>query len=95
MGVEVFLTKCSQYAGKFETRYIRRKGVRFPATRFQENEVVPDEQEFKAVEILGSRIYEGKAQYLIRWEGYEETTWHDADTLTCVELMEEYELENE
>lgn len=28
--------------------------------------------------IVGSRIYRGKYQYEIQWEGYDDTTWNDA-----------------
>ena len=44
--------------------------------------------------ILGSRIFEGVYQYEVSWEGEEETTWHNADTLSCYDLIDEFEINN-
>lgn len=73
---------------------MRRKGTRQPKARYHDpNAAVAGEEQFIPEEILGDRIFEGKYQYLVKWEGYEETTWHDADTLQCIEMIEVYESE--
>ena len=49
----------------------------------------PDTYEVEA--ILDSRIRRGKIQYLVRWTGYNQTTWEPLDHLTgCKELISEF-----
>lgn len=88
--------KCKNaYAGKFSSRTMKKKGTRRPKARYHDPNVGEGEgeEEFVAEAILGDRIFEGRYQYLVRWVGFVETTWHDADTLRCVEMIEEYECE--
>lgn len=82
------------YAGKFSTRTMNRKGNRRPKARYHDPSAMEEgEEEFVPEEIIADRIFEGKYQYLVRWEGYEDLTWHDADTLQCVDMIELYEIE--
>ena len=53
----------------------------------------PAPEQKNALAILGSRYYEGRYQYEVRWEGEEDTTWEWADTLNCIELIENYEID--
>lgn len=86
-------TRCkNQYAGKLSRRTIRRKGTRQPKARYHDSTVEEEaEQQYVAEEVLGDRVFEGRYQYLVKWVGYDDTTWHDADTLQCIEMIEEYE----
>jgi hypothetical protein len=44
--------------------------------------------------IKGSRYFESKYQYEVKWAGYDETIWIDADKLACYNLIEEYEIKS-
>ena len=68
------------------------KGMRQPRARYHEEQAEAEEPVvFVPTAIHGSRQFEGKDQYEVQWEGYPYTTWCDADSLTCVELIEEFE----
>ena len=55
----------------------------------------PPAQDKVALEIRGSRYYEGKYQYEVLWGGEEDTTWELADRLNCIELIEKYEIDQQ
>lgn len=39
------------------------------------------------------RLYRGKVQYLVAWEGYDKMTWVNAEDMNCPELMEDWEIQ--
>jgi hypothetical protein len=73
---------------------MHKVGLRAPSSRFNDSQPVAttSTEQYVAKSILGNRIYEGRYQYEVEWEGYDDTTWHDADTLSCIDLMEQYEV---
>jgi hypothetical protein len=89
--------KCenADYVGVFQKKYLTKTGLRVPPSRYHDSSARPAATEYIPAAILGNRLYEGKDQYEVQWEGYEDTTWHDADKLTCYELIEQYELNKE
>jgi len=46
-------------------------------------ELIEGEEEYIVEEVLNSRMYRRKLQYLVKWEGYgvEENTWEDSHNL--------------
>lgn len=50
------------------------------------------EEVFDVERIVDERVYKGKQQYMIKWEGYPETdnTWEDKENLMCEDLLKEY-----
>ena len=63
----------------------------FPSQAQQEPppvELLPDEDPYyKVEEVLDSRIYHKKLQYLVRWTGYQDPTWEPFENLeNCPEL---------
>ena len=80
-----------EYVGEFARRTLRKLGVRIPVARYHDGVAKPEEAAFIPTAIHGNRIYLGKEQYQVQWLGYSDLTWHDADTLDCYDLIEEYE----
>ncbi|KAL5533015.1 hypothetical protein ACEPAF_4789 [Sanghuangporus sanghuang] len=37
--------------------------------------IIDEQEEYEVEEILDSRLHRGKLQFLVKWVGYEETTW--------------------
>lgn len=59
--------------------------------------VIDEEEEYEVEEILNSRIYRNKVQYLIKWKGYsmEENTWQSlADVQHAKEAIEHFHTQN-
>lgn len=85
----------SAYVGSFAQSILRKKNMREPTARYHDpTPYVPVQQ--VAVEILACRLFEGRYQYQIEWEGASDLpTWHDADRLSCIELMENFEMRKE
>lgn len=85
----------SEYVGEFKAQYLRKKGLRTPTSRFNEDgRVEEDGEEFVVERVIGGRLYEDRYQYEVEWVGHPESTWIDADRLTsCARLVEEYELD--
>ena len=83
------------YAGQFMERTMKAGDKRDVTARYIADPsaaVEPDNnQSMKVEEILRSRWYKGRYQYEIQCEGIDDSFWHDADTLTCIDLIEEYE----
>lgn len=79
----------SNYTQRFAARTMKPLGVRTQNARF--NSVSTSQSTFIAKAIIGSRMLEGRYQYEIQWEDFEDTTWNDADQLDCIDLIEEYE----
>lgn len=50
------------------------------------------EEVFDVERIVSDRMYKGKQQYLIKWEGYSESenTWEFKENLMCEDLLKEY-----
>lgn len=48
---------------------------------------------FEVERVVGSKIYKGKRQYLIKWLGFppEENTWENVDDMYCDKLIKEFE----
>ena len=44
-------------------------------------EIIDDEEEYEVEEVLDSRLHRGKLQYLVKWTGYDETTWEPCSAL--------------
>ena len=81
----------ADFAGTFNERILRRLGVRIPVARYHEAVARPEDAEFIPTAIHGNRLYLGKVQYQVEWLGFSDLTWHDADRLTCYDLIEQYE----
>ena len=49
---------------------------------------------YEVEKILEKRMKKGKAEYLIKWEGYDdeaENTWEPVDNLDCDDKIQEFE----
>ena len=49
---------------------------------------------YEVEKILEKRMKKGKAEYLIKWKGYEdesENTWEPVDNLDCDDKIQEFE----
>ena len=86
--------ECTQYlyAGHFRNRTMRKKDLRTPTARYMASTrvVMKARTRFVVKEIVGNRLFEGKQQYEVVWEGHQETTWMDADKLSCFDLIEAF-----
>ena len=52
------------------------------------------EEEYEVETIVNKRLRKGKAEYLVKWKGWEDpddNTWEPIAHLDCKELIEEYE----
>lgn len=47
---------------------------------------------FVVLALHGNRVFEGTYQYYVEWEGVKEWTWTNADSLSCFDLIDDYEL---
>lgn len=76
---------------------MRKKDVRHPKSRYHDapGDVALDAQNRQPTAIVGSRFFGGSYQYEVQWEGDEETYWENADSLTCIDLIEQYEINKE
>jgi hypothetical protein len=85
-----------EYVGTFERQTMKPKDMRVPTTRYNSisREVLEGGDHFEVEAIKGSRHFESKYQYEVKWAGYDETTWIDADKLACYDLIEEYEIKS-
>ena len=57
------------------------------------SELIDGHEEFEVEDILDSRRYRRKLQYLIKWKGYgsDENTWEPVENLTrCKDLIKEF-----
>ena len=61
-------------------------------TEVPEPTLVDGEIHYEVEEILDSRIYRNKLQYLIAWKGYsyEQNSWEPADKVNADELIAEF-----
>lgn len=68
-------------------------GMRVTNARYQKNsrKVKQGRETFIVESIVGCRYYEGVYEYEVLWEGYEESSYIDADKLNCIDLIEEFE----
>jgi hypothetical protein len=60
-------------------------------------EVIEGEEEYEVQEILDSRIFRGKLQYLVRWKGYDESedTWEPPENCSnASDLISEFHRKN-
>lgn len=76
------------YVGHFVHRSMTALAMREQTARFNDDVVA----ELRAIPlaIVGRRVYLGKIQYEVQWQGEDYTTWTNADQLDCPELVEEY-----
>jgi hypothetical protein len=63
--------------------------------KLAENVEIEDEgeQEYEVEKILDSKKVSGRAQYLVKWKGYDtlENTWEPIENLTgCLKKVQEY-----
>lgn len=82
-----------QKVGVFEEREMRKKGTRVPKMRYEEytREVRDGRRTFVVQDITESRYIEGVYQYKVLWQGFVDTTWVDADRLSCIDIIEKFE----
>jgi hypothetical protein len=59
-------------------------------------EIVDDEEHYEVEEILDSRLYRGKLQYLVKWKGfgYEENSWTNEDDVFAPRLVRDFHRTN-
>jgi len=50
-----------------------------------------DEEEYVVEAVIDKRVEGGVVEYLLKWKGYEETTWEKEELLNCPALIETYE----
>jgi hypothetical protein len=57
-----------------------------------EPELIDREEHYKVEEILDSRLFSNKLQYLVAWKGYgyEENPWGNAEDVNAKELIQEF-----
>lgn len=77
-----------QYVGPFHLRTMRALGTRTPNARY--NTEVTDEHAAVPLAILGSRVFEGRIEYEVEFDGQDRTSWVNGDNLDCPDLLEEY-----
>ena len=55
-------------------------------------EIIDDEEEYEVEQVLNSRMFRRRLQYLIKWEGYgmEYNTWEYASDVHAAKLVKEY-----
>ncbi len=73
------------------------RAPRVPTARYFEDSTVVGRQEdrqYEVEEIIENCVCEGKNQYEVWWVGINETSWMDGDSLNCIYLIDEYELNN-
>jgi hypothetical protein len=75
---------------------MKLKDMRVSTTRYNliSRKVLERRDHFEVEAIKGIRHFESKYQYEVKWTGYDETTWIDADKLACYNLIEEYEIKS-
>ena len=78
------------YCGSFVQHHMKAKELRKPKARYVTADR-PISSQYKPRQLLASRMFECNFQYLVAWEGYSDTTWVNADSLSCHTLMEQYE----
>jgi hypothetical protein len=61
-------------------------------TAVPEPELIDGEEHYEVEEILDSRLFWNKLQYLVAWKGYgyEENTWANAEDVNAEELIQEF-----
>jgi hypothetical protein len=65
-------------------------------TEVPEPEIIDGEEHWEVEEILDSRFFRRKLQYLVAWKGfgYEENTWTNADDIEADRLVKEFHRNN-
>jgi len=48
-------------------------------------------QEYDVEKVLDKKFKNGKAQYLLKWKGYDKPTWEIEENVNCPDLVKEYE----
>jgi hypothetical protein len=59
-------------------------------------DIIDNEEHFEVEEILDSRFYRRKLQFLVAWKGfgYEENTWTNADDVHATDLVKQFYHDN-
>jgi hypothetical protein len=75
---------------------MKPKNICVPTIRYNliSREVLEEKDHFEVETIKGSRHFESKYQYVVKWTGYDKTTWINADKLACYDLIEEYKIKS-
>ncbi|GAB5494897.1 MAG: hypothetical protein Phog2KO_51120 [Phototrophicaceae bacterium] len=88
------------HVSKLKPAFIDQEGS-FPARRTHtlqpEPELVEGQEEYLVDRILAERTVRGRKQYLVRWQGYDqsEDTWEPARNLqNAMEKLREFEARN-
>ena len=52
--------------------------------------IVDDKEEFFIEEIVDSRLWRKKLRYLVKWVGYAQLDWQDAETMDEAEAVDRF-----
>ncbi len=56
--------------------------------------IIKGEEEFFPEKILDERTFRKKKQYLVKWVGYDEPEWNDAENMEETEVLDKYLISN-
>jgi hypothetical protein len=51
---------------------------------------VEGEEEWQVQEVLDSKFVRNRLRYLVKWQGYDETTWEPADTINGLKAIDDF-----
>jgi len=51
---------------------------------------VEGEEEWQVQEVLDSKLVRNRLRYLVKWEGYDETTWKPAESINKLRTVDEF-----
>lgn len=78
--------------GGWEERQLAERYLRPVNARFQQH--VLREEPSEVEKIVGRHFFCGILEYEVQWKDGFENTWCQADTLACLDLIEEFEQNN-
>jgi hypothetical protein len=88
-------TSLRSYVAKKKRKAAKDSFLKSKKKRKISRGIVEELPEYIVEKIVDKRFYQGRWQYLLKWEGYSssENTWEDIDHLNCPDLLEEFERE--